>query len=207
MARRVRPFLRCAAVAIVALPRAAGAQAPLTPADSATLASQPLKRLAFTPSLVRRLSALAAGLDREVVLCLQGTASGDSALVRDFVMPDLVSSGPDAVQPVPCAPTTLALWHNHPWTGPDSSFGVKTPEDFCSLSQPDLRSVIADSVPFAVVSVGRASHPILCWWRRVQAVINRHVKFLPRFPQQWFEPPRPAPLAHPPAAAPAPAMP
>src|SRR5947209_5448665 len=83
------------------------------------------------------------------------------------------------------APATLAVWHNHPWTGPDSSFGVKTPEDFCSLSEPDLRTVIADSVPFAVVSVGRARRPILCWWRRVQAVVNRHVKFLPRFPRQW----------------------
>src|SRR3989449_6049349 len=140
-----------------------------------------------SPSLFRRLSVLAAGLDREVVLCLQGTASGDSAMVRDFVMPDLLSSAADAVQPLPCAPATLAVWHNHPWTGPDSSFGVKTPEDFCSLSEPDLRTVIADSVPFAVVSVGRARRPILCWWRRVQAVVNRHVKFLPRFPRQWLE--------------------
>lgn len=207
MARRIRHLLRCAAVTIVALPRPAEAQAALTTADSAILASQPLKRLAFTPSLLRRLSALAAGLDREVVLCLEGTAAGDSALVRDFVMPDLVSSGPDVVQPVPCGPTTLALWHNHPWTGPDSSFGVKTPEDFCSLSEPDLRSVIADSVPFAVVSVGRAPRPILCWWRRVQAVINRHVKFLPRFPRQWLEPPRPAPYAQPPGGAPPPGAP
>src|SRR2546430_14036916 len=50
-----------------------------------------------------------------------------------------------------------------------------------------LRTVVADSVPFAVVSVGRARGPIVCWWRRVQAVINRHVKFLPRFPSQWLE--------------------
>jgi hypothetical protein len=149
--------------------------APLTAADSAILASQPLRRLVLTPSLFRRLSALAAGLDREVVLCLQGAVSGDTALVRDFVMPDLVSSAADAVQPLPCAPAT------------DSSFGVRTPEDFCSLSQADLRTVIADSVPFAVVSVGRARGPILCWWRRVQAVINRHVKYLPRFPRQWVE--------------------
>jgi hypothetical protein len=206
MARRVRHLVHCAAVAIVAVPRPAGAQATLTAADSAILASQPLRRLAFTASLLRRVSALAAGLDREVVLCLRGTASGDSALVDDFTMPDLVSSGPDAVQPVPCGSATLAVWHNHPWTGPDSSFGVKTPEDFCSLSQTDLRSVIADSVPFAAVSVGRAPRAILCWWRRVQAVVNRHVRFLPRFPRQWLEPSRPAPRADPPAA-PAPARP
>src|SRR5437588_475729 len=74
-----------------------------------------------------------------------------------------------------------------PLPGPDSTFGVKTPEDLCSLSQPDLRTVVADSIPFAVVSVGRTAQPILCWWRRVQAVVNRHVKFLPRFPQQWLE--------------------
>src|SRR5213596_2257922 len=163
------------------------AQAPLTPADSAILNSQPLKRLVLTPSLFRRLSLLAAGLDREVVLCLQGSVSGDTAVVRDFVMPDLLRSTADLVEPQPCLPTTLAVWHNHPWTGPDSSFGVKTPEDLCSLSEPDLRTVIADSVPFAVVSVGRARRPILCWWRRVQAVVNRHVKFLPRFARQWLE--------------------
>src|SRR5881296_1141512 len=169
--------------------RPAAGQAPLTPADSAILASQPLKRLVLTPSLFRRLSLLAAGLDREVVLCLQGSVSGDTAVVRDFVMPDLLRSTADLVEPQPCLPTTLAVWHNHPWTGPDSSFGVKTPEDLCSLSQPDLRTVVADSIPFAVVSVGRTSRPIVCWWRRVQAVINRHVKFLPRFPRQWLEAP------------------
>ncbi len=162
-------------------------QAALTPLDSAILASQPLRGLVLAPSLVRRLSVLAAGLDREVVLCLEGRARGDSAFAQDFVMPDLVTSTVDQVQPLPCSPATLGVWHNHPWTGPDSSFGVKTPEDLCSLSQPDLRTVILDSIPFAVVSVGRAPRPILCWWRRVQAVVNRHVKFLPRFPRQWLE--------------------
>ncbi|HEX9283787.1 MAG TPA: hypothetical protein VF882_08360 [Gemmatimonadales bacterium] len=188
------------AIALVA-PAAGRAQAALTPADSAILASQPLKRLILTPSLFRRLSLLAAGLDREVVLCLQGTAAGDSAVVQDFLMPDLVRSARDAVQPLPCAPTTLAVWHNHVWTGPDSSFGVRTPEDLCSLSQPDLRTVVADSIPFAVVSVGRTRGPIVCWWRRVQAVINRHVKFLPRFPRQWLELPSLAGTTDPPPPA------
>src|SRR5438876_8115606 len=173
------------------------AQAPLTPADSAILNSQPLKRLVLAASLFRRLSVLAAGLDREVVLCLQGSVSGDTAVVRDFVMPDLLRSTVDAVEPQPCAPATLAVWHNHPWTGPDSSFGVKTPEDLCSLSQPDLRTVVADSIPFAVRSEEHTSRPIVCWWRRVQAVVNRHVKFLPRFPHQWIELPSFANLTDP----------
>ena len=182
----------------------AAAQAPLTPIDSAVLNSQPLKRLVLAPSLFRRLSVLAAGLDREVVLCLQGSVSGDTAVVREFVMPDLLRSTVDAVEPQPCAPATLAVWHNHPWTGPDSAFGVKTPEDLCSLSQPDLRTVVADSIPFAVVSVGRTSRPIVCWWRRVQAVVNRHVRFLPRFPRQWMELPSFANLTDP-TVPPAPA--
>ena len=169
-------------------PSRAPSQAALTPIDSAILNAQPTRRLVITASLVRRLSQLAAGLDREVVLCLQGSVSGDTATVRDFVMPDLLKSTADAVVPEPCEPqSTLAVWHNHPWTGPDSSFGVKTPEDLCSLSQPDLRSVIADSIPFAVVTVGRSPRTVVCWWRRVQAVVNRHVKFLPRFPRQWIE--------------------
>jgi len=171
---------------LAAAGRLAG-QATLTPTDSAILNSQPLKRLVLAPSLLRRLSLLAAGLDREVVLCLQGTVAGDTALVQELTMPDIVRSSVDAVTPLPCPPaTTLAVWHNHPWVGPDSSFGVRTPEDLCSLSQPDLRTVVADSIPFAVVSVGRAAQPIVCWWRRVQAVVNRHVKFLPRFPRQWL---------------------
>ena len=173
-------------VGALAAPAPAAGQAALTPADSAILNSQPLKRLVLAPSLLRRLSLLAAGLDREVVLCLQGTVVGDTALVGEFAMPDIVHSSVDAVTPLPCPPaTTLAVWHNHPWVGPDSSFGLRTPEDLCSLSQPDLRTVVADSIPFAVVSVGRAAQPIICWWRRVQAVVNRHVKFLPRFPRQW----------------------
>jgi hypothetical protein len=182
--RRVRV---CLVVAAIAMPLTVSSQATLTPADSAILNSQPLKRLVLAPSLLRRISLLAAGLDREVVLCLQGAVVGDTAVVRDFVMPDLLRSTADQVQPAPCGPGTLAVWHNHPWVGPDSTFGVKTPEDLCSLSQPDLRTVVADSVPFAVVSVGRTRGPIVCWWRRVQAVINRHVKFLPRFPRQWLE--------------------
>src|SRR5438093_6741820 len=199
----MRHRLMVAMLGLALCGRPAAAQAQLTPADSAILNSQPLKRLLLTPSLFRRLSLLAAGLDREVVLCLQGSISGDTAVVRDFVIPDLLRSTVDAVEPQPCAPATLAVWHNHPWTGPDSSFGVKTPEDLCSLSQPDLRTVVADSIAFAVASVGRTPRPIGCWWRRVQAAVNRHVKFLPRFPRQWAEMPSFASLAAPSPVPPA----
>ncbi len=180
-----RSRIACIILACAVSP--AAAQAPLTAADSAILAAQPLKNLVVVPSLLHRLSLLAAGLDREVVLCLQGATSRDTAVVREFVMPDLMTSAAESAVPQPCPRGTLAVWHNHPWTGPDSSFGMRTPEDLCSLSQPDLRTVIADSVPFAVISVGRAARPIVCWWRRVQAVINKHVKYLPRFSRQWKE--------------------
>src|SRR2546427_328335 len=63
-------------LAALAIPCSASPQAALTPADSAILASQPLKRLVLAPSLLRRVSLLAAGLDREVVLCLRGTVAG-----------------------------------------------------------------------------------------------------------------------------------
>ncbi len=186
--RRARWVTVWLMVGVLAAPGRAAGQAALTPADSAILNSQPLKRLVLAPSLLRRLSLLAAGLDREVVMCLHGTVAGDTALVQELTMPDIVRSSVDAVTPLPCPPaTTLAVWHNHPWVGPDSSFGVKIPEDLCSLSQPDVRTVVADSIPFAVVSVGRVPQPIVCWWRRVQVVVNRHVKFLPRFPRQWVE--------------------
>src|SRR2546425_12582096 len=65
-ARPRRPrLLPYVIVAAMAAPRPGHAQAPLTPLDSAILASQPLKRLVLSPSLFRRLSVLAAGLDRE----------------------------------------------------------------------------------------------------------------------------------------------
>jgi hypothetical protein len=169
----------------------ARSQAPLTHDDSALLATQSTRQLIIQPSLLHRLTLLAAGLDREVVLCLQGTVSGDTAVVGDFLMPDLVNSMADGVAPLPCGSATLAVWHNHPWTGPDTAFGIRVPADFCSLSEPDIRTVVADSIPFAVVSVGRAGQPVVCWWRRVQVVLNRHVRYLPRFPRQWTEPPNP----------------
>src|SRR3989442_9429291 len=103
-------------------PGRAVAQAALTPTDSAILNSQPLKRLVLAPSLLRRLNLLAAGLDREVVLSLQGAAAGDTALVKDLTLPDIVRSNVDAVTPLPCPPaTTLPGWHNHPWLPPDWS--------------------------------------------------------------------------------------
>src|SRR2546426_4340164 len=180
----------CLFTVALTLQTSARGQAALTPTDSAILNSQPLKRLVLAPSLLRRLSLLAAGLDREVVLCLQGTVVGDTALLREFAMPDIVHSSVDAVTPLPCPPaTTLAVWHNHPWVGPDSSFGLRTPEDLCSLSQPDLRTVVADSIPFAVVSVGRTAQPIVCWWRRGQAGGDPPLKILPRFPPPGVPPP------------------
>jgi hypothetical protein len=159
----------------------------LSHADDSVLASQPTMRLAIQPSLRHRLNLLAAGLDREVVLCLQGQVNGDTAVVDEFVMPDLVNSRTDGVAPLPCGPATLAVWHNHPWTAPDSAFGIRVLADFCSLSEPDIRTVVDGSIPFAVASVGRADRPIVCWWRRAQVVINRRVKYLPRFPRQWRE--------------------
>src|SRR3989454_1570190 len=170
-------------VGALAAPAPARGPAALAPADAAILNSQPLKRLVLAPSLLRRLSLLGAGLDGEVVLCLQGTVVGDTALLREFAMPDIVRSSVDAVTPLPCPPaTTLAVWHNHPWVGPDSSFGLRTPEDLCSLSQPDLRTVVADSIPFAVVSVGRTVQPIVCWWRRGQAGGERPREVPPPIP-------------------------
>src|SRR2546421_1920433 len=160
-------------------------QAALTPADSAILNSQPLKRLVLAASLLRRLSLLAAGLDREVVLCLQGTVVGDTALVREFAMPDIVHSSVDAVTPLPCQPaTTLAVWHNHPWVGPDSSFGMKTPEDLCSLSQPDLRTVVADSIPTVRRSGYLTAQPIICPWRGQPAGPEGRPELIPHDPPQ-----------------------
>jgi hypothetical protein len=175
---------------VLVCPSSGTAQARLTHEDSVILASQPTRRLVIESSLTHRLSVLAAALDGEVALCLTGIISHDTAFVREFYMPEIIASGPDSVVPASCGSGTLAVWHNHPWTGPDSSFGVRTPEDLCSLSELDIRTVVSDSVPFAVVSVGRAPRAVICWWRRVQVVDNRRVRYLPRFPTQWATLPR-----------------
>src|SRR5256886_16837742 len=122
MSPGVRRRIIGALVVAVTCPVCAHPQAPLTATDSAILASQPLKRLVLAPSLLRRVSLLAAGLDRAVGLCLQGRVTGDSAPVDDFVMPDPGGSTADQGHPLPCGRATLAAWHNHPWTGPDSTF-------------------------------------------------------------------------------------
>src|SRR2546427_13121832 len=76
---------RAVALLLLFAPRSGAAQAALTPADSAILNYQPLRRLVLAPSVMRRVSMLAAGLDREVVLCLRGAIRGDTAVVDDFV--------------------------------------------------------------------------------------------------------------------------
>ena len=86
---------RAVALLLLFPPPSGAAQAALTPADSAILNSQPLRRLVLAPSVMRRVSLLAAGLDREVVLCLRGAIRGDTAVVDDFVMPDIVASACD----------------------------------------------------------------------------------------------------------------
>src|SRR2546430_14290185 len=101
MSPGVRRRIIGALVVAVTCPVCAHAQAPLTAADSAILASQPLKRLALAPSLLRRVSLLAAGLDREGVLFLQGTGTCDSALGAAFGLPALLSSPAARVQPPP----------------------------------------------------------------------------------------------------------
>src|SRR5207253_2151874 len=63
MSPGVRRRVISALVVAVTCPVSAPAQAPLTAADSAILASQPLKRLRLAPSLLRRVSLLAGGLD------------------------------------------------------------------------------------------------------------------------------------------------
>src|SRR2546425_12740981 len=67
MPRRTR-LLAYVIVAAMAGPRPGHAQAPLTPLDSAILASQPLKRLVLRPPLFRRLSLLPARPDRQGVV-------------------------------------------------------------------------------------------------------------------------------------------
>src|SRR2546421_12272641 len=96
------------------------AQAPLTPIDSAILNSQPLKRLVLAASLFRRLSVLAAGLRREVVLCLQGGVSGGTAVGGGLVVAHPFRAPRGAGGAAPRAAGAPPRGAKQPWARPPS---------------------------------------------------------------------------------------
>ncbi len=130
--------------------------------------------------LLNKLLTLAGGLHNEVVLCLQGTVSGDTAYASDFVMPTPRLSSPLRSISVPCPDGTLATWHNHPqvqlsevrgeggtWSSPrlEDSDEVARAEQLCALSRDDIQTSARLDHPFVVIGVDADTW---CWWSRFE---------------------------------------
>lgn len=139
---------------------------------SAPSDSPPARHLTISDPLLSKLSTLAAGLHREVILCLTGTSFGERATVRDFDMPVPSRSTQSGAAAESCPQGSLALWHNHPLVpvlGAETEPGIRTarpnlspnPRDLCTLSSKDMETARRDRPPFMAVSVDESTW---CWW-------------------------------------------
>lgn len=164
--RRDRRWLRAWAPTVRRALVAAVALGPLT-AIPAT--RQAPTELIVDPELLTRLQTLAEGLHREVVLCLEGSVHGTTAVVDDFVMPTPRLSTPTRSSFDRCPRRTLASWHNHPRAISAASAGDPDPRPasrsvarrLCVLSETDIRTAARLRHPFVVVSVDASTW---CWW-------------------------------------------
>src|SRR3989449_9407048 len=135
-------------------------------------------RLVLDSGLLVRLQTLAAGLHNEIVLCLTGTTTGDTAVATGFTMPDPQLSASDHATFGPCPKETVAIWHNHPLENRSGTHSADapgfarprgdpnmTPRELCALSETDIRTAATSDSPFIVVAVDRDTW---CWWSREQ---------------------------------------
>jgi hypothetical protein len=70
-----------------------------------------------------------------------------------------------------CPDSTLAFWHNHPYTYHQYNDG-EMPRDECALSHEDIQTSLHWAFPYSVVTVGLlpfdrdTAHDkfLICWW-------------------------------------------
>lgn len=125
--------------------------------------------LVVDQALLAKLQTLSDGLHKEIVLCLVGRTSGDTAVATGFTMPSPRLSTTTRSSFDACPPGTLASWHNHPRTPPASGAvqartgwdGGRTSRWLCVLSDTDIRTAVRLGHPFIVVSVDATTW---CWW-------------------------------------------
>ncbi|MGH7542255.1 MAG: hypothetical protein ACRELC_14775 [Gemmatimonadota bacterium] len=145
--------------------------------------------LVLEPAVLAKLQTLAEGLHKEIVLCLTGLASGDTAYATGFVMPAPRLSTPTRSSFDACPTETLASWHNHPRAGSSSAaVGARAGWDdgrasrwLCVLSDTDIRTAERLAHPFIVVSVDASTW---CWWNLSEVT---------EFARQAISPAPPAP--------------
>lgn len=153
---------------------------------SATLLAAPAPpelrptELAIAPDVSARLEVLAAGLHREVVMCLVGTVRGTTARADELHMPVPHASTSTQVVTGPCPRGTVATWHNHPsgatssgppWrarragdsaSNPDAasseSWAAADGPSTCQPSRRDVATAVRLRIPFLVIGDGAGNH-------------------------------------------------
>lgn len=137
--------------------------------------------LVIAPDVSARLEVLAAGLHREVVMCLVGKVRGGTARAEKLHMPVPHASTQTQVVTGPCPRGTVATWHNHPsgatrsggppWhargkgrlaNGPDAfsneSWGAADGPSSCQPSRRDVATAVRLRIPFLVIGDGAGNH-------------------------------------------------
>jgi hypothetical protein len=128
----------------------------------------PAVRLVIDAGLLARLQVLAAGLHREIVLCLTGSIDGATARATGFEMPDPRVSQAHRAEFGPCPAASVAIWHNHSLAepvAPSRGDPAVKPRDLCALSDTDIQTAAREGPPFIVVGVDADTW---CWWSRDQ---------------------------------------
>lgn len=162
---RSGPLAVCVLVSLVLT---AGGQKPSGP--------DPPRVLVVEPELLSKLKTLAAGLHAEVVLCLRGSVSADTARATDFYMPaPRLSTSTRAVSDG-CPSGALAAWHNHPAGRPGSArpggdawlptgSRGRSAGRLCVLTRRDIETARRLELPFVMVGVDEGTW---CWWSLAQ---------------------------------------
>lgn len=134
---------------------------------------RPKPVLVISPPAVTSLYTITLGMDREVGLCGIGAVSGDTTTILGWFVPPQIGDT-DRVS-FRCPSSTLAVFHNHPWTGPADYAGITSPSDLCAMSTADGYSLTQQdsTLNWGIVGVGRfdPKWTMFCWWTKDQVSI------------------------------------
>jgi len=133
-------------------------------------------RVVLAENVFDELELLADTLRVETVRCLIGLVQRDSLVIDLAWKPVILQSTANSVAYRPCPVATIALWHNHPWTGDNE------PEYSCYLSKIDIREAIQPWAP--PIQMVQVTGAVACWWTRAQVAAHADAPVMRPIPRQ-----------------------